>query len=112
MDAAAAKIPDDLGRFGRAGGLAGVAPSPEGGEGVHGAILEAGVAGAGAAVPFGAGPSPIQSRTAGTQERLQGRRTAGAAIVGRGTNSELCAGPAAAPVASVEPRQTGADARS
>src|SRR5712671_4506825 len=82
-----------------------------GGDGIHRAVLEAGMAGAGKTVPPASGASPFQPRTEGAQAGFRGRRTAGAAAPGGGTDPKLRAGRATAVVAHHDTHQTAVDAR-
>src|SRR5215469_12975558 len=84
------------------------------GDGVYGAILEIGMGRTGAVLDAGDaaterrrahgreaafGPGPVQSRTAGPEERLSGCGTVSASTGGPGTGAELCPRPGATAVA-------------
>src|SRR5260370_42651703 len=63
------------------------------GDGIDRSVLEAGVAGTGAALSQAAsGPGPIQPCAEGPQERLPGRQETGAAPAGGGILVELAGG--------------------
>src|SRR5437667_1475750 len=100
-------------RAGTPGSLATGAQSGRGSDGIHGAIVEAAVAGSGAAFPeitFGAGP--LQQGAERTEERLWRRETADAADGGRGVDLEFRAGCRAAYLAYDNAQQAATGARS
>ncbi len=91
--------------------MAGRAPGARGSDGVDGAVLEAGVAAVGRAVPAAPGAGAIQSGAQRAQGRFSRCRAAGAPVRGGRTGSELCPGPRAAPVADTDPQQVPTHAR-
>src|SRR5271157_3397467 len=94
--------------------------------GIDGAILETGLGSAGAVLEAdlpeagrrrpdvgsaASGAGAVESRTAGAEERLFGRRTSGEAAGGTGADLELCARCRPTPLADSDAPKVPTDAR-